>query len=216
MAEEIGSKIQEDKKRLRLAMKEKLIIFSRDKKEHSLASRRASFNLFNTAIYKDASIIFIYLSLPYEVETSLIIATAMKDKKSVCIPRVVSGEKGGRLEFFYLSPSIPIECQTEIGLYGIKEPLTTLKSAGIRANIHKKTLILTPGLAFTKEHIRLGQGGGYYDKYIESVESAKKIEGITGQVYFYALAFNFQIVRSIPRDKFDKKIDGIITEDKVF
>ena len=52
---------------------------------------------------------------------------------------------------------------------------------------------------------RLGYGGGFYDRYFEKNSKFKKIIKI-------GLAFSFQKIKKLPVNKFDKKLDGIITE----
>ena len=52
---------------------------------------------------------------------------------------------------------------------------------------------------------RLGYGGGFYDRYFQKNSKLKKIIKI-------GLAFSFQKIKKLPIDKFDKKLDKIITE----
>jgi len=69
-------------------------------------------------------------------------------------------------------------------------------------------LIFVPMVGYDKNLNRLGYGGGFYDRYFEKNLKLKKIIKI-------GLAFSFQRTNKIPIDKFDKKIDEIITEKKI-
>jgi len=64
---------------------------------------------------------------------------------------------------------------------------------------------LVPGVAFTKEGYRLGQGGGYYDRLLKN-SSAKKI----------GVCFGCQIAKTLPVDPWDIKMDAVVTEDAVY
>lgn len=64
-------------------------------------------------------------------------------------------------------------------------------------------IILVPGLAFTRDGLRLGRGGGYYDRLLANPACrAKRI----------AIAFDLQIVDSIPVEPHDQRVHQIITE----
>jgi len=54
----------------------------------------------------------------------------------------------------------------------------------------------------------LGYGGGFYDRYFEKSFKLKKIIKI-------GLAFSFQKIKKLPINKYDKKLDKIITEKKI-
>jgi 5-formyltetrahydrofolate cyclo-ligase len=67
-------------------------------------------------------------------------------------------------------------------------------------------LVIVPGLAFTTNGHRLGRGKGYYDSFL------KKCSGVQERPpYTIALAFNEQIVPSIPVDTHDFVIDAVVT-----
>ena len=51
-----------------------------------------------------------------------------------------------------------------------------------------------------KNFNRLGLGGGYYDRFLPKTD-AKKV----------ALAYDFQLVESLPTEPHDAKIDAILT-----
>lgn len=82
---------------------------------------------------------------------------------------------------------------------GIKEP---------RDGVPAKTLdyIVCPGLAFTPLGVRLGQGGGFYDRALLSYPSAQ----------FIGVCFQCQLLSEIPTEKHDLKMDRIITAQQEF
>ena len=66
-------------------------------------------------------------------------------------------------------------------------------------------VLLVPLVAFDKDKYRIGYGGGYYDRYLAKVQKKKKLLTI-------GFAFSFQQIRKVHRNKFDRKLDFIITE----
>ena len=60
-------------------------------------------------------------------------------------------------------------------------------------------------VAYDKNLNRIGYGGGYYDRYIARLKKVKKIITI-------GLAYTYQKVSNIPINKYDIKLDYIITE----
>ena len=66
-------------------------------------------------------------------------------------------------------------------------------------------IIFVPIVAFDKFENRIGYGGGFYDRYLEKISQIKKCITI-------GLAFSFQKVNKINVEKFDRKLDLILTE----
>ena len=66
-------------------------------------------------------------------------------------------------------------------------------------------ILLIPLVSFDKNLFRIGYGGGFYDRYIEKISKIK-------QVLKIGIAHSCQKVNKIPFDKYDKKLDVIITE----
>ena len=66
-------------------------------------------------------------------------------------------------------------------------------------------VLLIPLVAFDNNLNRLGYGGGYYDRYISKFDNINKLIKI-------GIGFSFQKVKKLPINKYDKKLDFIITE----
>ncbi len=88
----------------------------------------------------------------------------------------------------------------KINKYGIAEPISLNKIY--------PDLIFVPLVAYDSDLNRLGYGGGFYDRYLEKIGKIKKILKI-------GLAFSYQELKKIPINKYDKKLDLIITDKKI-
>jgi 5-formyltetrahydrofolate cyclo-ligase len=62
-------------------------------------------------------------------------------------------------------------------------------------------------VAFTREGGRLGYGGGYYDRFLASLRA-----GVTS----LGLAFELQLVASIPLGEHDHRVTGVVTEAGIY
>ena len=87
-----------------------------------------------------------------------------------------------------------------VNKYGIPEPVIE--------NIVYPDILLIPLVAFDKDLNRLGYGGGYYDRLISKLLKKKKILKI-------GLAFSSQEVDKVPTNKYDQKLDFIVTESNI-
>jgi 5-formyltetrahydrofolate cyclo-ligase len=64
-------------------------------------------------------------------------------------------------------------------------------------------LILVPGLAFTRDGLRLGRGGGYYDRCLA---------GLPASVIKLGVCFEIQVVETLPAEPHDQRVQAIVTE----
>lgn len=85
------------------------------------------------------------------------------------------------------------------GSLGISQPVK--EAPDVRPDV-----VLAPLLAFDDDGYRLGQGGGFYDRTL----AGWRAEG--PRVTVLGLAFAAQRVEAVPRDNFDQRLDGMITE----
>ena len=87
-----------------------------------------------------------------------------------------------------------------INKYGIPEPKSKVKVT--------PSILLIPMVAFDKQLNRLGYGGGYYDRFLKKYEKNNIIK--------IGLAITFQEVKKLPSNSFDRKMDYILTEKKLY
>ncbi|HEY5575510.1 MAG TPA: 5-formyltetrahydrofolate cyclo-ligase [Clostridiaceae bacterium] len=142
--------------------------------------------------YRDASVIFIFVSFRSEVDTHRIIRKALEDGKVVGVPRVLSKKEG--IKVFRIDSMSDLET----GYFGVLEP----KEGCPEIPAEDIELIVMPGAAFDREGGRIGYGGGFYDRYLAEAGRA------VGKI---ALAYRFQVMDKVPMDENDMRVDSIIT-----
>jgi 5-formyltetrahydrofolate cyclo-ligase len=80
------------------------------------------------------------------------------------------------------------------GRFGIREP-------NPKRVVHHLDAVVLPGLAFTRTGIRMGQGAGFYDRFLEAPRSGTIKIGV---------CFDFQLVANIPREEHDVNVDRVV------
>ncbi|MFQ5427567.1 MAG: 5-formyltetrahydrofolate cyclo-ligase [Thermodesulfobacteriota bacterium] len=148
-------------------------------------------NLVDSPLFKEAQKIALYSSCENEVLTDDIFLSASLEKKDIYYPRVFKGA----MEMRFLSVSSLDELSP--GAYDIREP----GAVKVEINPGELDLIVLPGVAFDTNGARLGFGKGYYDRALSDIKCP-----------LAALAYDFQIMDSIPREAFDVSMDYIITD----
>ena len=131
-----------------------------------------------------------YYPYNYEVNAIKILEKFEKLNYLITLPKI---KKNSQMDFFYWSTKDPLS----INKYGIPEPTSN--------KINYPNILLVPLVAFDKHLNRVGYGGGFYDRYIKKLKKKKKIITI-------GLAYSFQKVKKIPINKYDIKLDFIVTE----
>ena len=133
-----------------------------------------------------------YYPYNYEIDIMEILKNFEKKKYQISLPKI---KKNSEMDFFHWSIKDPLS----INQYGIPEPISN--------KVKYPDILLVPLVAYDKNLNRIGYGGGFYDRYIKKIVKIKKIITI-------GLAYSFQKVNKIPVDKFDIRLDFIVTEKK--
>ena len=134
-----------------------------------------------------------YYPTNYEIDDLEILNYFFLRGSIISLPQI---KKKSQMEFYKWCKNDPLL----INKYGILEPEST--------NRVYPDILFVPLVAFDKELNRLGYGGGFYDRYIQKISNIKKIIKV-------GLAFSFQRLKTIPTNKYDKKLDIIITEKNI-
>lgn len=151
--------------------------------------------IINLSIYKQSKAVFIYMSFKNEVITSELIKKMFKDKKKVVIPYT------DMVNTLLIPSEIKDENDLVLNPFGYYEPREIIKFP-----VEKIDLVIVPGVVFDNNLNRIGYGKGYYDRILSAVRpDVKKV----------AIAHDFQVLDSIPKEEHDIKMDMIITEKRV-
>ena len=139
-----------------------------------------------------------YVDFRGEVETTELVAALLREGRRVAVPVHPRGasEPLGFAEIRSLSELVP-------NRFGILEPPL---EAALLVPTMAIPLFLVPGLAFDPAGRRLGYGLGCYDRaFADAAPGALKV----------GLAFELQMLESVPADLHDVPMDFVVTEDRV-
>lgn len=178
---------------MRKKLRETLLGMGRAKRR--LKSSRVLKRLFKHPEYQKAEKILGYASFGTEVDTLPLLRRAVREKKEIFLPRL----SGRDIRIFRVRD---LHRDLKAGAFGILEPKA---SAARQAKPLELDLILVPGLGFDRKGNRLGRGLGYFDRFLKKAKRARKA----------ALAFREQIVKKIPCEAHDVRVDLIVTDREI-
>lgn len=141
-----------------------------------------------------AGTILIYHGMGAEPDTARLIAPLLAAGKTVALPRCLPGNE---ME----ARRVAAAAQLIRHRYGMLEPGEDCPVVPMSA----LDLILVPGLAFDRQCRRLGQGGGFYDRYLE------RYSGPT-----VALCRDCFLLECVPCEPHDRRVDCVAAECGVF
>jgi len=154
-----------------------------------ISSGKIHENLKKISSYINAQNIACYFPIGSEINTHEIMLNILEQGKNLLLPRIIDDN----IQFYIVSN---LE-RLEKGSFEIMEPNDRCEKA------KKIDCILIPTVGVSKLGTRLGYGKGYYDRFLSSTNAVK-----------ISLTYSKQIVKSIPSDSHDVRIDWIVTEDE--
>ena len=183
-----------EKQRLReerLAAREAL-----SEQERSVLDDRITQKLLVTSEYAEATTVLTYVSVLSEVSTRMFIEYALRDGKTVAVPRCLPGHC---LEFVAIAS---LEQLVEAP-FNLLEPVKELPA--LTEDQKNNSICIVPALLVDTKGDRLGYGAGFYDRFL-STYPGKKI----------CLAYQQNLSRTmLPHTALDVAVDMVITESEV-
>ncbi len=180
------------KAQLRLDMLERLRAL--DEHEHHRLSAELCQRVLEIPEIQNTSGVMAYLAQPPEPNLDPLLTHFLEHNVSISVPHV--GDQGhGMLpiELKSLDPS-----ELDVDRFGIRAPC-----------IHKKIspasidVVVIPGVAFGSDGSRLGRGGGFYDRFLNSLSEHTLRIGA---------CFSVQNTASVPTKSHDLGVDLVVTE----
>ena len=150
---------------------------------------------------QSAECVMLYASYASEVRTEELVRWALDQCKQVVLPKV-RREPKGLLLYKVTGP----QEQLQPGPRSIPEPIPERCEP---ADIGEIDFVVAPGVAFDERGVRLGQGGGYYDRFLARLRRRPEHPPVAGA------AFELQIVECVPAEPHDARVDMIVTEERV-
>jgi len=140
----------------------------------------------------DARSAFVFVSVRHEPDTRPLITQLLSLNKQVSVPRL---DDTGRMHAHCivslddLSPGGPDQ-------YRIPVP-----SMDAPVESHPE-LAVVPGLAFTRTGLRLGMGGGFYDRYLAEHPTT----------FTVGIGYHWQLLPDLPHERHDRPVQAVVTE----
>ena len=139
--------------------------------------------------FQRASVVLLYWSMADEVQTHAFVER-WYGEKTLLLPCVAGDDLVLRQ---YTGP----ECMVAGEQFGIGEP-----TGEEWKDLGAVELIVVPGVAFDRQNNRMGRGRGFYDRLLKSTPNAVKV----------GVAYDFQLLDTIPVEPHDVKMNRVITE----
>ena len=178
------------KARQRITVTARRAALTQEKREQ--ASAAICRRLLEMPRLQQAKTVLSYRALPEEVDLSTLHEALRQRGVRLCFPVSLAG---GVLEAW--EPK-----SWKQGRYGIWEPD---RADSAKVAPEEIDLILAPCVGFDKKRDRLGHGAGYYDRYLPQTHAAA-----------VAVAFEAQKLPRVSADRFDRPMDAIVTEERVY
>lgn len=159
--------------------------------ELSAAEHAAARDAATLPAYQSAARVLLYVAAHNEVPTGRLIEAAFENGKRVYLPRL----RGDLLDFAEHRRGDPLSP----GSFGIPEP----SGPAVDPAELIEAVAFVPLVAWDASGMRLGRGGGHYDRSFSGTARPRCLVG---------LGYTFQQLPALPRDEWDLQLDWVVTE----
>jgi len=144
--------------------------------------------------------IAIYIPMPSELDTSALIELARHRNCTLYVPRIDRHSLGRKMRFVELTGP---QRRNRLGIHE-PEGSTTIGAKWL-------DVVFLPLVGFDARGVRLGMGGGYYDRAF----AFRRWRTAWQSPRLIGLAYSFQQVESLTAEAHDVRLDSVITEDRI-
>lgn len=142
----------------------------------------------------EAEVIASFSPLPSEPDVSGFNSWVLESGRRLLLPEI-SGES-----LSWREPG-----KSVAGRFGIDSPTGPSEDLGVAQ------LIIVPALAVDSRGVRLGQGGGFYDRTLANLSSAD-----SGRVKVAAVIFDGEYFDELPAEEHDQKVDAAVSPQHIW
>lgn len=156
------------------------------------APERMARNFLATIPLPDRAVVSAFVAIGEEADPAPLIGLLRARGHRIALPRVV--KRGEKLAFHLYEPGailIP-------GVFGLSQPAKDWPEA-------VPDVLVVPLLAFDARGMRLGYGGGFYDRTLKDLRASRNILAV-------GFAFAGQEVEDVPHRESDEPLDWVVTE----
>lgn len=176
------------KSELRKALiKKRKTVSGRGEKDKKILSFLTSLDDYNSA-----DTLLVYVPLEGEINTEPLIENAIKNGKTVAVPYCEN--RCGKMSFYVIGSLDELS----VGTFGVREPDRNFNK---RLEDFENSIIIVPGVSFSRSGHRLGYGGGYYDRFLQNYRGKS-----------VGLCYEDMICDSIPVQEHDIAVNILITD----
>ena len=148
--------------------------------------------------YRAAGTVFAFAGTVHEIDTSLLLKETLAAGKTLVLPRCAEGHALDLCVVTSMDELVP-------GMYGILEP----KADCALVTPADIDFAVVPCLSFDRRGRRLGQGGGYYDRFLAAFGARDSGR----RPLLVGLCYAFQVVDALPSQDWDRPVDCLCTEE---
>lgn len=195
--------IRAQKAKLRKDIRDKLKHLENIEEQSQMVWER----LFALPAYQNAKTIGLFLSMPKgEINTDVALHHAIQNGKIVYVPEVGPHFEHYDMDMIQCPGTLDFHKTWPTNKWNIPEPPPEMERT--IANPGDIDVLVVPGLAFDRTGERLGQGKGYYDRFIEKMRKE-----VPDKPLLIAVGLQPQLVDCIPTHHHDIPMDIILLPD---
>lgn len=183
--------LKQMKKEMRSEIRTKIASLTEDTTQKS--NKLILNNLLSLDEIEKAETIFCFVGTNKEIDTVPFIEMMLQKHKRIAVPLCV--EKG-----IMEARQITEISELKPGKYGILEP----ENNSILITKEKIDAAVIPCITCDRQCNRLGQGGGYYDRFLDA------------DFHKIAICREILLVHKVPVEEFDQPVDMLVTENKIY